>query len=150
MGQLPNRQPNFWITEIAFNKLVGNYGLCQIQDLNNADARSVQPFLGGPADTVSVFTSGFIPDQTDAAKVAGIDRIRHEMNPSAKERKLNVELNVYHYAVGRPSPSGLHSGEYPVWQCNPISNQSIAPHWPTVDLNSVVRMYIADPSEHHS
>lgn len=141
MSELPRKQPDFWIPEQAFQKLVGNHGLCQIQDLDNAAAASVRPFLGDPVDTVGVFASGYLPHQTTSDKLAGIDRIRHEMKPGPRERALNVELNVYHYAVGRPSPSGLHPGMYPVWRCEPSSNQTMAPHWPTGDLASVLRAY---------
>lgn len=147
MGQLPNGQPSFWITADGFNTFADRYGLCRVQDLNNVDAASVRPFLGDADNTVGVFASGYLPHQTSSDKIGGIDWIRQESNPSPKEKALNIEVNVYHYAVGRPIASGVNTGMYPVWECKKSSNQTTVPHWPEMELGAIIRTYLPEEGE---
>lgn len=135
------RVPDFWIPAAAFEILVGKHGLCRISDLSNEDANRIRPFLGDANQTVAVFSSGFLPTQTNASTLAGFDWIRHEQRPKLGE----PDLNACHYSVGRQSESGATSGMYPVWRSKPSQRDTIIPHWPSEGLDSIVLAYTQPP-----
>lgn len=116
----PSRQPDFYITQEALDRIRGNEGDLQLQDLPPTDAEGVRTFLG-QRDAIGVLSSGYLSHQTSDDQIAGLDFFRLE--PEEKRQKHEPPINVYHFYVGRNCDE---SGKYPVWRCRGSEKSN---HW---------------------
>ena len=119
MRHTDKTQPNFFLTEDAFQTLVGG-GNWKIKEIPlNVAAEEIKDHFGINT-SFCVFASGTsIPPQSGMSKkvVAGIDWVRQE----DKRKHGETELNIYHYIILAKTEDG-----YPVFHFG--ANDTVAPH----------------------